>query len=130
MSKTWLTEARPESISRITVMFVALISVLALGTGGRALYSTAQAKASDLHIASLNSELRDVQGSLKHVNEVLATGPQIVGPTGKPIVVKFQSSIEKVAREHQVKVEFTQVGDPALFLSRFKNEPDNTLQQI
>lgn len=130
MTRSWLTETKPELIGKLTIGAIAIIALLATGTGGMALYKSAQARTSEAKIKSLNVELRDVQGSLKHVDEVLATGQQIIGPTGKPIVVKFQSSIEKVARANQVNVEFTQVGDPALFLSRFKNEPDATLQQI
>ena len=130
MTRSWLTDTKPELIGKLTVGAVVFIGLIATGTGGMALYKSGQARTADAKIKSLNAELHDVQGSLKHVDEVLASGPQIVGPSGKPIVVKFQSSIEKVARANHVNVEFTQVGDPALFLSRFKNEPDGTLQQI
>lgn len=130
MNRGLLREAKPEVIGRITLVLVALALLLGIGATAKALYSSAQSKGADLRVAQMNQQLREIQGSMKHVNEVLASGSQIQGPVGKPVVVKFQSSIERAGRENDVRVEFTQVGDPTLFLSRFKNEPDGTLQQI
>jgi len=130
MNRGLLREARPEVIGRVTLIVVAVIVLFGAGASIKALLSSAQAKSADLNVQQMNSQLRDIQGSMKHVNEVLASGNQIQGPIGRPIVVKFQAAAEKAARDNKVRLEIASVGDPALFLSRFKNEPDGTLQQI
>lgn len=130
MSRSWLSEVQPDVISKATLVIFGVVLLIAIGTGGKAFFSAAQTKATDTTIVGLNNELREMQGSMKHVNEVLASGTQAMGQSGKPIVVKFQTAVERTARDNKVRVEFTQVGDPALFLSRFKNEPDSTMQQI
>lgn len=130
MNTSWLRDISPAQISRVTGVAVAILSLTAIGLGGTAIYSSGQNKAGELRIASLNKELRDAQGSMKHVNEVLASGTQLKGPAGRPIVVEFQSAIVKAGRANNVRIETPQVGDPALFISRYKNAPDETLQQI
>lgn len=126
----WIGEARPETLRKLIIVVLSLVLAIAASAAGLAAYRSAQAKSAELRIKGLNTELRDMQGAMKQVNEVLASGSQVRGPIGRPIVVKFQSAVEKAARENGVRVEDTRAGDPAIFLSRFKNEPDGTLQQI
>lgn len=130
MNGNWLNDASPAQITKATIVAATLFVLSGATMAGRAVYGTAQNKAAEMRIMTLNTQLREAQGSMRHVNEVLASGPHIEGPSGKPIVVEFQSAAVKAGRANDVKIEFTQVGDPNLFISRFMNTPDDTLQQI
>lgn len=123
-------EMSPAKLGRITTFALVGLLIAVTGIGGWSLINTAKAKNSEAAILALNNQVRESQASIRQVKQVLATGTSIVGPSGKPIVVEFQSAIEHAARKNEVTVEFTQVGDPNIFISRFKNEQDSTLKQI
>ncbi|MEQ1821072.1 MAG: hypothetical protein ABL949_01035 [Fimbriimonadaceae bacterium] len=116
-------------LSRASTMLISLTTVIALGVCTFALVNTARAKAADIEVGRLSRDLKSARASLEKAREVTKAGSRIDGPSGKPAVNAFQAEAEKRANLYGCSFE-CRVGDPALYISKFLNEPDKTLQQV
>lgn len=116
-------------LTRATSLFISVSSITMLVVGGLAFVNTARAKSAEIGIARLNKDLDGARKSLAEARRVTQAGQRIEGPSGRPIVDSFQAAVEEKAREYGCSVE-CRVGEPALYISRFLNEPDKSLQQV
>ncbi len=116
-------------LARATSILIAVSSIGFIGIGAFAIINTARAKAAEAELNRLTRDLDDAKKSLAQARQMTKTGSRIEGPAGRPVVDSFQAAAETKAHEYGCALE-CRVGDPALFISRFLNEPDSTLQQV
>jgi hypothetical protein len=116
-------------LARATSILIAVSSIGFIGIGAFAIINTARAKAAEAELNRLSRDLDDAKKSLAQARQMTKTGSRIEGPAGRPVVDSFQAAAETKAHEYGCTLE-CRVGDPALFISRFLNEPDSTLQQV